>query len=291
MKQRDRTFLDLSLPYTDPDNAAVHILPLPYDGAVSYGSGAALAPNEVIEASGQVELYDEILCSEPYKAGIATLAAPDLPQAPHEMVNALYGAFKGLLLSSSAALVGIGGDHSVTVPHVQALCDSRQPLSVIQLDAHADLRDTYQDTPYSHACVMRRVRECTPHTLQLGIRSLCVEEAGYIESQQIPVRFMHGLRTDGLNIKRDLATLPDPVFITLDVDVLDWSVVSATGTPEPGGFTWNEIIHVLTLIFRQKQVIGFDVVELSAGGPVNSAFAVARLIYKMIGLMLPSAES
>ena len=285
MTGRPDTFLDLSPPLSEPDGAAVHIMPLPYEGAVSYGRGAALGPAAVIDASTQVELYDETTRDEPCRAGIATLRAPELPEEPARMAAAVEQDIREHLAANDALLACIGGDHSVTVPHVRALCGVHQPLSVIQFDAHADLRDEYMGSPMNHACVMKRVREHTPHTLQIGIRSLCAEEARYIEAEAAPLCTARALRSGEFDLDAALDSLPDPVFITLDVDVLDWSVVTSTGTPEPGGLTWDEILDLLGRLFASKRVIGFDVVELAGGpGSRNSAFAVARLVYKMIGL-------
>jgi len=281
------TFLGISAPYSDPETAAVHLVPLPYEGAVSYGKGASMAPEAILEASAQVELYDEMLRFEPYRSGIATLSSPTIPDSPDEMAADLTLYFKERLGIGTPRIIGIGGDHSVTIPHVRALCELHETLSVIQLDAHADLRESYEGTAFSHACIMRRVLECTQNTLQLGIRSLCAEEAQYIEEKKLAVCMMHTFRAGAFDMEKALALVPDPVFLTLDVDVLDGSIVSSTGTPEPGGVGWYELLDWLTCIFSRKNVIGFDVVELAAGPDSrSSAFAVAKLIYKMIGLML-----
>ena len=284
MRTHAKTFLDLRPPWCEPERAAVRIVPVPYEGGISYGGGAARGPDAVIEASAQLELYDEVLDVEPYRAGIATLAPPVLPGQPAGVAETLYHFFRDLV-QDDALLIALGGDHSITPPLVRALMEKHQTLSVVQVDAHADLRPQYNGSPFSHACVMHRVRACTPHTLQVGIRSLSVEEAQRIKAEQIDLCTMHAYRDAGFPVDAALDALPDPLFLTLDVDVLDWSVVAATGTPEPGGFLWDEIIALLDRIFRVRTVIGFDVVELAPEpGERNSAFAVAKLIYKMIGL-------
>lgn len=281
MQTPSKTFLDLPDEWSNPLKSAYRILPVPYEGAVSYGGGAGLAPAAVIDASAQVELYDEVFDAEPYRRGIATLAAPILNGGHKEVYESLCKTYSALL-QERGMLIGIGGDHSVTPPHLRALSEKYETFSVIQLDAHADLRKEYNGSPFSHACVMNQARELTPHTLQLGIRSLSVEEAKRIKDEKLSVCYMHEFRDASFRIGSALAALPDPAFITLDVDALDLSVVSSTGTPEPGGFTWDETLALLKQIFDTRDVVGFDVVELSAGDR-NSEFAVAKLIYKMIG--------
>ena len=289
VKQPVTTFLDLDPAFSDPTTAAVVVLPVPYEGGASYGGGAALAPQAVFDASAHLELYDEVLNAEPYRAGIATLPPPLLTGSAKAVMQTLHETFVELV-QGNAFVVSVGGDHSVTAPYVQALHLEYDTLSVIQLDAHADLRDTYDGSSLSHACVMRRVRETVADTLQIGIRSLSVEEADLIADEDLPVCMMHEYRNEQFDIEAALDALPDPVFLTLDVDVLDWSVVAGTGTPEPGGFTWNESLSLLRRIFVRKQVVGFDVVELACGlNDRNSAFAVSKLIYKMIGYYVATA--
>lgn len=288
MQSPSKTFLDLPAEWSNPEKSAYRILPVPYEGGVSYGSGTGLAPNAVIEASAQVELYDEVLDTEPYRKGIATLNAPVLDGSHKDVYETLYKTYSSLL-QERGMLIGIGGDHSVTPAHVRALAEKHGTLSVIQLDAHADLRKEYEGSPYSHACVMNQVLELTPNTLQMGIRSLSAEEAQRIKDEELNVCHMHEFRDASFRIGSALASLPDPVFITLDVDALDWSVVASTGTPEPGGFTWDETLALLKQIFDTRTVVGFDVVELSAGDR-NSEFAIAKLIYKMIGFHADSVS-
>jgi agmatinase len=285
-----KTFLDLKPPFCDVEGAAVALLPVPYEGGVSYGRGTALAPQAVLDASAYLELYDEVLREEPYRAGIATLPAPALTGTAETAMRTLYDTFTQHL-RGDVLVVAVGGDHSITVPHVQALHRKYKTLSVIQIDAHADLRDSYDDSSLSHACVMRRVRETGANTLQIGIRSLSKEEADLVADGDIPICMMHEYRDETFDLGAALNALPDPVFLTLDVDALDWSVVAATGTPEPGGFTWDESISLLDRIFTCKNVVGFDVVELACEpGDRNSPFAVSKLIYKMIGRHVAKAR-
>jgi len=157
-------------------------------------------------------------------------------------------------------------------------------MGVVQFDAHADLRDSYEGSPLSHACVMARMRGLTRHTLQIGIRSLSIEEAALINKERLAVGFMHQVRAGGFDFDAALKQLPDAIYLTIDVDAFDWSVVRSTGTPEPGGLLWDEAITMLRRLFETKTVVGCDVVELShRDDDPNSPFAVAKLIYKLIG--------
>jgi agmatinase len=177
----------------------------------------------------------------------------------------------------------VGGDHSISSGYCQALLERYRRISVIQLDAHADLRETYDNSPWSHACVMARIREMTRNTLQIGIRSVSLEEAKRVKHENITLCTMHEYRSGAFDLQAAMQHLPDPVFLTLDVDVFDWSVIASTGTPEPGGFLWDEGLDALRHIFSQKHVVGFDVVELAYQEyDRNSPFAVAKLIYKML---------
>lgn len=284
-----KSYLNLPPELARFESAAVALLPVPYEGAVSWGKGAADAPDWVIEASGYLELYDEVLKREPCSMGITTVAPPELPRDPEAVQHVLH-PFLGDLLATGKFVVMLGGDHSISPAFVKALHERKSPLSVIQLDAHADLRDAYEETPFSHACAMSRIREITPHTLQIGIQSMSIEEAEKADREHIPVCTMRDFRKGGFDVKGALERLPDPVYITLDVDVFDWSVVRSTGTPEPGGLGWDEALALLETIFSMKAVAGFDVVELAKDPrDVNSAFAVAKLIYKMLGFKLAAA--
>lgn len=289
MKPHPRPFLDPGIEYTDFDQAAVVILPISYEGGVSYGIGTAQAPEAVIAASHQLELYDEELKSEPFRMGIATVLPPALPADPSELQATVYRC-TAELLDQDKFVVLIGGDHSISNGFVRALHSKHGALSVIQIDAHADLRDTFENSCLSHACVMSRIRELTDKTLQIGIRSMSREEAQRIEREDLAVCTMSMYRKGEFDFDAAIDELQDPVFLTVDVDAFDWSVIQSTGTPEPGGFYWDEALELLRKIFERKTVVGFDVVELSAPAhDANSPFAVAKLIYKMLGFKLATA--
>ena len=289
MRVWEKQFLGPEPEFCNRGSAAAALLLFPYEEGVSYGRGTGKAPAAVVEASYFLELYDEVLETEPYRMGIVTLIPSEIPKQHEAMVKAVYEATKALVQEGKFVAL-LGGDHSITSGYVQALSEHYPSLGVIQLDAHADLRDSYEGSPLSHACVMSRVREITPQTLQLGIRSMSLEEAEKIKRENLSIIPMHRFRTKGFDLKPFLVSLPAHVFVTVDVDSLDWSVIRSTGTPEPGGFSWDEMIGILTQVFSSKNVVGFDVVELAFDETDrNSPFAVAKLIYRMLGLkLLPS---
>jgi agmatinase len=237
----------------------------------------------VLKASQQVEFYDELLDAEPVRMGIATIDTPKVPEDHVEMLGLMTGLTEELLARGKFVVV-VGGDHSISSGFVRAVSQHYPAFGVIQLDAHADLRDTYEGRSLSHACAMARIREITPDTLQIGIRSMSAEEALRVKKEHLPFCTMRDWRRGRFDLKAALRALPEKVFITLDVDVFDWSVVSGTGTPEPGGMGWDEALELLQTIFEAREVVGCDVVELACRrGDINSPFAVAKLIYKMIG--------
>ncbi|HNW61025.1 MAG TPA: agmatinase [bacterium] len=286
MTLNDHPFLAPEPEFAAYDTAAVAILPFPYEGGVSYGHGTAAAPQAILEASAYVEFYDEVLKAEPYRMGIATVAAPQIPRQPEEMIRTLYETTRALLVDGKFVVV-LGGDHSISSGYFKSLLEKHGRLSCIQLDAHSDLREEYEGSRLSHASVMARIREMTPHALQLGIRAQCIEEAQAIAANHWPVCTMHDFRKGVFDVDAAIAALPDPVFITVDVDAFDLSVIHSTGTPEPGGFAWDEALDLLNRIFMRKKVVGFDLVELAYDeNDRNSAFCTARLAYKMLGFKL-----
>lgn len=276
-------FLDPPPGHADLDRARVVVVPFGYEGGVSYGVGTAAAPAAVLEASHQVEFYDDSLDAEPYVVGIGTLSTPPVPHSPEEMEALMFSVTDALLARGQFPIV-IGGDHSISAGSIRAVAKHHPFFGVIQLDAHADLRESYNNSRLSHACAMARALDFTSDTLQIGIRSLDIGEARRVRQQQLALCTMRQWRGGGFNLEGALAGLPDTIFLTIDVDVFDWSVIASTGTPEPGGMLWDEALDLLGVIFRRKNVVGCDVVELSyRESDPNSPFAVAKLIYKMIG--------
>jgi agmatinase len=291
VKPNEYQFLHPENQFTDMNTAAVAILPVPYEGGVSYGKGAAHGPDAIVQASHYLELYDEVMKTEPHRMGIVTMAPPVLPTDSDPVAVGQSVQKCALeLMRQGKFVVLLGGDHSVSLGYVRALQQFYGRMSVIQLDAHTDLRDTYEGSPYSHACIMSRIREITRDTLQIGVRSMSAAEAERIKREQIAVCTLSDYRVGLCDAVVAIDRLPDPVYITLDVDVFDWSVIRSTGTPEPGGMLWDEMLGLLENIFRCKNVVGFDVVEFAhEAGDRNSAFAAAKLIYKMLGFKLAAA--
>ncbi len=288
MLANTKCFLDFDPLFADYENSAVVLVPVPYEGGVSAGKGAAGAPDAVIEASGLLELYDEILDAEPYRAGIFTATPLPVSGSGVEVAQEVRSAVSEILGSGRFPVV-LGGDHSITPGAVQGVAEHYSSLGVIQLDAHADLRSEYDGSRESHACVMARVREITRETLQVGIRSMSIEEARLAARDRLALFTMNRIRTGGFDPLTVLRALPKNVYITVDVDVFDWSVIASTGTPEPGGMFWDETLELLSKVFSTKNVVGFDVVELSCTEwDRNSPFAVAKLIYKMVGFKMAS---
>ncbi len=284
------------LPWAPPDSflgipsgeapfaaSPVVILPVPYEATVSYMGGTRYGPRGLLHASRFVELYDHELDFEPYTIGVHTLPELLLPDAGPERALAELQRAIGVLLDVDKFVIMLGGEHSVSGPAILAHAD-RMPadsLSVLQLDAHSDLRSEYEGTPLSHACVMYRVRERVK-LVQVGIRSLTSEEQDLIRAENIGVVFGHELGSQGW-IERTIQTLGENVYITVDVDYFDPSLVPSTGTPEPGGGTWYPTLELLERVFREKNVVGCDVVELAPiPGMVAPDFLAAKLVYKVI---------
>ena len=294
----DSGFLGLPEEARRPAASRVHVLPVPLERSVSYGAGTAAGPAAIIEASRQVELFDRALGGEPALAyGIHTL--PPIPVergTVEEILARVQAAVAGIAAAGKLPVV-LGGEHTVTIGPVRALAVARggargTPLAVVQVDAHADLRGEYQGSPYSHACVMRRLVEETGCELtQVGIRSLCAEEDAFIKGQPGRVRtfFAEEIHADpaGGWLGELAARLAGrSVYLTIDVDGLDPSVVPATGTPEPGGLSWRQAMALLEAVTGAAgEIVGIDCVELAPSPGLHAAdFAVAKLLYRAISL-------
>jgi agmatinase len=271
------------------DRSRIAVLPVPYDFSTSYQSGTRAGPRAMIEASRNMEVWDDELGAT-YRSGIHTL--PELePTAlgPQVMVERVERAV-GWILEHGKIPAMFGGEHSISLGAVRAAKRTFPSLSVLQIDAHADMRDEYLDSPHSHACVMRRIREMVP-AASVGIRSLSEEEAEHLAAHPAPIwstRQFRALEGDWSTI---FAALTGDVFITFDVDGLDPSLMPGTGTPEPGGLDWYEAVDLIAAVAARKRIVGFDIVELApVAGQVASDFLCARLAYRMMGLALASAK-
>lgn len=277
-------FLGLPAADTAFEAAGIVILPVPYEATVSYMGGTRFGPRRILEASRYLELYDHELDSEPHVVGVHTLPELMLSGAgPEEALGELRQAYDRLLAAGKFVIM-LGGEHSVSAPPIEAHTHrlGKRPLSVLQLDAHGDLRAEYEGTPYSHACVMYRVHR-TVNLVPVGIRSITTEERRLIQARNIPSIFAHELDAGEQWIERAVRALGPDVYITIDVDYFDPSLVPATGTPEPGGGAWYPTLRLLERVFRERHVVGADVVELAPiPGVVAPDFLVAKLVYKLI---------
>jgi len=267
---------------TDFEHARVVILPVPLDRTTSYVAGTRNGPHEILVASSHMELWDEETGTDVHSIGIFTLPEMDFPFGTIDEVVGEIRRVASEIVGRGKFPVVLGGEHSITPAVVAAIAERHPGLSVLQIDAHADLRDTYMGTPHNHACAMRRVLEHAP-TTQVGIRSLSTEEAAAIPSLPTHVFYDFNMRADPNWMDRVVATLSDTVYVTIDVDAFDPAIMPATGTPEPGGLSWYEMIGLLRRVAEKKRVVGFDLVELSPmGGNVAPNFLCAKLIYKLL---------
>ncbi len=276
-------FAGIPTRFSQWENSRVTIIPVPYEGTVSYKKGTKNGPKAIIEASNHLELYDEELDLEPYTIGIHTSAPLSVERlAPEDMTEAVYQRIT-FVINHNKFPVTVGGEHSITIGIVKAFQKHYPCLSVLQLDAHADLRNYYLGSSYNHACVMRRISEQCKF-LGLGIRSLSAEEAQYLKSRSL--KLISSQEIKDKKHWRNLVSrvLSDEVYLTIDLDVLDPSIMPAVGTPEPGGLRWEDILEIMRFVIENKKILGIDVVELCPlPNQVAPDFLAAKLIYKLIG--------
>jgi len=264
------------------EQAKVLIWPVPFEKTVSYGVGTKDGPQAIIEASRNMELYDDEVRGETARIGIHTLPAIDADREADIMMPALYEEAQRLLKLNKFICM-LGGEHSISGPVIKAHKDKYPKLSVLQIDAHADLRDQYDGTPHSHASIMRRVVEFCP-AVQVGIRSLSSEEARVIPTLPTKVFYAKDIvgRTDWIDEAVD--SLTEDVYLTIDVDGFDPSLIPTTGTPEPGGLMWYDVVWLIKKTAEKRRIVGMDVTELSTAAGNNSpSFLTAKLIYKTLG--------
>jgi agmatinase len=265
------------------DGAAAVILPVPFDRTTTYVPGTRNGPREIIQASTHMEVWDEEVGADVHTSGaIFTLPEMELPFGEMAPVMDELTRVALEILGDGKFLVTLGGEHSITPPIVAAAAARHRGLSVLQIDAHADLRDEYMGTPFNHACAMRRVLEHAPVT-QVGIRSLSTEEAQAIPKLKTRAFHDFDLRRDSSWIDRVVDSLTDTVYITIDADGLDPAIMPAVGTPEPGGLSWYEALGLLKAVFGRRKVVACDLVELCPiPGMMAPNFLCAKLVYKML---------
>ena len=267
---------------TDFSNARVVILPVPLDRTTSYVPGTRTGPHEILVASSHMELWDEETGTDVHGIGIYTLPEMELPfgeMAPlvDEIERVAYE-----VIGRDKFLVTIGGEHSITPPLVSAAARKYPGLSVLQIDAHADMRDAYMGSTHNHACAMRRALQFATVT-QVGIRSLSTEEAEALPKLKSTVFYDADMRNDPAWIDKIVESLSDDVYVTIDVDGMDPAIMPATGTPEPGGLSWPEITRLLRATAERRRIVSADIVELSPiPGMIAPNFLCAKLLYKLL---------
>lgn len=270
--------------YSSLDTASVLILPVSYEGTVSYGTGTGAGAMAIVNASRNMELYEEETDAEVYKIGIHTLPEFTPRETPEAMMSELYGYSKKLLQLDKFICM-LGGEHSVSAPIIKAHNEKFENMSVLQIDAHADLRDEYDGTPHSHASIMARVvKDLRIPSVQVGIRSISGDEARSLKDG-LPTKIFWARdivgRTDWIDDALD--GLTDNVYLTIDIDGLDPSIVPTTGTPEPGGLGWYETLTLIRKLAENKRIVGMDLVEYSYFENYDSpAFLCSKLVYKSL---------
>lgn len=280
-----RNFLALGAEQGATSDAPFQILPVPCEQTVTYGRGCARGPEAIITASAEVELFDEELECEPCEAGVGTLEPLAVEATGPESVVRRLEAELAPRVALGQTVITLGGEHSITPGPVRAYQKRYPNLSVLQIDAHADLRDGYQGNPYSHAAAMRRVRDTVACTVGVGIRNLSGPEHHYARSTPgCHLFYAHRRDPAGAWIEKAIDLLTPDVYVTIDLDGFDPSVVPCVGTPEPGGLSWDEVLTLLRQVTQKRRVVAADVVELApAAGLHASDFTAARLVYKLIG--------
>ncbi|MBI5845947.1 MAG: agmatinase [Deltaproteobacteria bacterium] len=278
---------DEALP-ENPEKARVTVVPVPYEANPSYGEGAADGPFHILSASGQMEMTDEETGRFWPEIGVLTLPPWDVPGEPDRMVEFLDRAAEGIFRKGTRPLF-LGGDHAVTFPLVRAAARAHPGLGVLQIDAHTDLRHTWNGSVYNHACVMRRiVGDLGISSVAVGIRSFCALEAAFMAETGYRPFFAHHIAgSDGSWMEEAVERLPEKVYLTVDLDGLDPSVMPGTGTPEPGGLSYRELVALIRLVGKRRRVVAADVVELCAfPGSSVSEYTAARVAQKIIHFAL-----
>jgi agmatinase len=283
-------FLATEVPDLAPHAARFHVLPVPYEKTVSYGNGTARGPAAILAASGQLERWDG--ASDPGAEGIYTWPAIDCDGAPESVIAQIAVAVAKILALGKLPVV-LGGEHTVTWGVVQGYLQAGiRDFGMVQIDAHADLRDAYEGDPLSHASVMRRVVEAGIPLVQLGIRAFCEEEIAARKKHGVVAYDAVELVPRGIDRVELPAGFPSNVFFTVDVDGIDPSVLPATGTPVPGGLGWYQTLALFESVARQRRIIGFDVMEFAPIAGFHAFdFAAALLTYKLMGIVQRCAAS
>ena len=259
--------------------SGIIIVPVPYDETSTWMKGADKGPDAILEASVNLEFYDVETSSEAHITGINTIPPVLEKETPQKLVNAVYDRTLSLLTDKKFPVI-IGGNHTVSIGAIKAFSEYFKNLTILQLDAHADLRQVYEGSEFNHACVMARAREYAP-VIQVGIRSMSAEELPFAEKDRI--FFSHELYYDKTLYEKAIDKLTENVYITIDLDVFDPSLMPSTGTPEPGGPPYYELLHFMRDVMKTRNVVGFDLVELCPSVTNKSPdFIAAKIIYQLL---------
>lgn len=275
----EKTYAGIPEEYARSGKARVVLIPVPYDGTSTWNKGADRGPEAFLTASANMELYDIETGSEVYRNGIYLAPAITEDTSPEALVDRVHEETKEYITRGKFVTL-IGGEHSLSIGSIRAFNECYDDLTVLQIDAHADLRATYEGSACNHACAVHEAAETT-NLVQVGIRSMDRIEDTYMDREK--VFFAHELVSDEYWMEKAVELMTDNVFITFDLDALDPSIMPSTGTPEPGGLMWYETLEFLRMVFEEKKVVGFDLVELCPN-PANPApdFLAAKLYYKML---------
>lgn len=273
------TFAGIPAEFAQLETAEVVLIPVPYDGTTTWGKGSDNGPEAFLEAAENMELFDIETDTEVYKQGIFLAPAISGENEPENVVNRVHETAKEYIKRKHFVTL-VGGEHSVSIGAIRAFNECFDNLTVLQIDAHADLRKTYMGSPYNHACAMHEASQTT-NLVQVGIRSMDVLEKTFMDPEK--AFFAHEMAMDEFWMDKAVDLMSDQVYITFDLDALDPSIMPSTGTPEPGGLLWYETLEFLGKVFEEKNVVGFDLVELCPN-PHNKApdFLSAKLYYKML---------
>ena len=264
------------------DDSSVVILPVPVDRTTSYVGGTRNGPHDILQASSHMELWDEEMRVDVHGVGIFTLPEMELPFGEMEPLLDEIERVAYEVIGRDKFLLSLGGEHSITPPLVSAAARKYPGLSVLQIDAHADMRDSYMGTQHNHACAMRRALHHARLT-QVAIRSLSTEEAEILPKLNTTVFYDVSMRKDPKWMDAVVESLEENVYLSIDVDGMDPAIMPATGTPEPGGLSWSEITALVRLVAERRRIVSADVVELSPiPGMVAPSFLCAKLVYKLL---------
>lgn len=274
-----KTYAGIPEEFAKLEKAKVVLIPVPYDGTSTWQKGADKGPQAFLDASENMELYDIETDTEVYQQGVFLADAVTENSSPEAMVDAVHQATKRYIKKNKFVTI-FGGEHSISIGTIRAFNEMYPNLTVLQLDAHADLRKEYEGSKCNHACAVYEASQTT-NLIQVGIRSMDAIEKTVMDEDK--TYFAHEMVEDSTWMDSAIDQMTDNVFITIDLDVFDPSIMPSTGTPEPGGLLWYETLDFLRQIFEEKNVVGFDIVELCPNKDEKSSdFLAAKLYYKML---------